>query len=43
LPQAMPFMSKYVMPLLSDVLQEDASVFPQLLKMMEGMRPKKKK
>jgi len=43
LPQATEFMSKYVMPLLSDIMQEDVSIFPQLLKFMEGMRPRKKK
>ena len=43
MPQALPFASKYVMPLLSDVTGEDLSMFPGLMKMMEGMRPKKKK
>lgn len=43
LPDALPFVMKYVMPLLSKVMGDDLSMFPQLLKFMEGMRPKKKK
>ncbi|NVM29136.1 MAG: NAD(P)/FAD-dependent oxidoreductase [Candidatus Helarchaeota archaeon] len=43
LPQAMKFMTKYGMPVLSDIMGEDMSMFPQMLKFMESMRPKKKK
>jgi len=43
LPQAMKFITKYVIPVLSDVMQEDMSLFPQMLKFMESMRPKKKR
>ena len=43
LPEVMPFVQKYVMPVLSDVLEEDMGLLPLLTKMMEGMRPRKKK
>jgi electron transfer flavoprotein-quinone oxidoreductase len=43
LPEIMPFVQKYVMPVLADVLEEDMGLLPLLTKMMEGMRPRKKK
>ncbi len=43
LPEAMRFITKYAVPLLSDIMDEDMSAYPQLLKLMEGMRPRKKK
>ncbi|MFX0133632.1 MAG: NAD(P)/FAD-dependent oxidoreductase [Candidatus Hodarchaeota archaeon] len=43
LPEAIPFMLKYAMPVLSDIMEEDASMLPLLMKMLENMRPKKKK
>lgn len=43
LTEAMPFITKYAIPLISDILEEDLSTLPLLMKMMENMRPKKKK
>ncbi|MHA1797916.1 MAG: NAD(P)/FAD-dependent oxidoreductase [Candidatus Helarchaeota archaeon] len=40
---AMPFVSKYMLPVLSDVLEEDLSTLPLLTKLMDNMKPKKKK
>ncbi|HUX97939.1 MAG TPA: NAD(P)/FAD-dependent oxidoreductase [Candidatus Deferrimicrobium sp.] len=42
LPQAMKFVTKYAVPVLSDIMQEDLSMFPQMIKFLETMRPKKK-
>ncbi|MHA1266961.1 MAG: NAD(P)/FAD-dependent oxidoreductase [Candidatus Helarchaeota archaeon] len=42
LPDAMRFFTKYALPLLSDIMEEDLGVYPQLLKFMEGLRPRKK-
>jgi len=43
LPEVMPFVTKYVFPVIGDIIEEDASAFPLMMKMMESMRPKKKK
>jgi flavin-dependent dehydrogenase len=43
LPDAMRFFTKYAMPLVSDIMDEDMSAYPQILKLVEGMRPRKKK
>ncbi len=42
IPQAMSFLSKYAMPLLTDVMGKQMALMPQLMKLMEGMAPKKK-
>jgi electron transfer flavoprotein-quinone oxidoreductase len=42
LPQALKFVTKYAVPVLSDIMQEDLSMFPQMIKFLETMRPKKK-
>ncbi|MHA1310041.1 MAG: NAD(P)/FAD-dependent oxidoreductase [Candidatus Helarchaeota archaeon] len=43
IPQAMPFFQKYVIPLISDVIEEDLNLLPLFIKLTEGLRPKKKK
>lgn len=43
LPKVIPFTLKYAMPVLSDIMEEDASLYPLLLKFIENMRPKQKK
>ncbi|MBD3230711.1 MAG: FAD-dependent oxidoreductase [Candidatus Lokiarchaeota archaeon] len=43
LPEIIPFTQKYVLPVLADVFEEDMGLFPVLMKMMENMRPRKKK
>jgi len=43
LQDAMPFITKYAIPLISDVLEEDMSMLPMFNKMLDSMRPKKKK
>ncbi|MHA1649008.1 MAG: NAD(P)/FAD-dependent oxidoreductase, partial [Candidatus Helarchaeota archaeon] len=43
LPQAMTFFSKYMMPVLTDAMGDQISLMPQLMKLMEGMRPRPKK
>ncbi|NVM52136.1 MAG: NAD(P)/FAD-dependent oxidoreductase [Candidatus Helarchaeota archaeon] len=42
LPKLQPLMMKYVLPLLSDVLEEDISILPMLEGLMKQMRPKRK-
>ncbi|MHA1268367.1 MAG: NAD(P)/FAD-dependent oxidoreductase [Candidatus Helarchaeota archaeon] len=43
LPQILPFIQKFVMPLMSDVFEEDINLLPMLGKLMDSMRPKKKR
>ncbi|MHA1132020.1 MAG: NAD(P)/FAD-dependent oxidoreductase [Candidatus Helarchaeota archaeon] len=43
LPDAMRFFTKYALPVFSDVMEEDMSIFPQMVKFMDSMRPKRKK
>ena len=43
LQEARPFITKYAVPLISDILEEDLSMLPMFNKLLDGMRPKKKK
>jgi len=43
LPEIIPFFQKYVLPALTDVIEEDLEYIPIFGKMLENLKPKKKK